>query len=57
MISAFARQPDHLDVFWIGPDGGIGSTWWRSGQTWATPFPIAPARAADAPRCATPPAV
>jgi site-specific recombinase XerD len=31
-ISVVARQSDHLDVFWVGPDGGIGSTWWHAGE-------------------------
>jgi hypothetical protein len=45
-VAAVARTPDHLDVFWIGPDGGIGSTWWdaAAGSSWGDhqPFPIAP---------------
>ena len=27
-IAAVGRTPNHLDVFWIGPDGAIASTWW-----------------------------
>ena len=27
-LGLVARTPDHLDVFWIMPDGAIGSTWW-----------------------------
>jgi len=50
-IAAVARTPDHLDVFWIGPDGGIGSTWYDSapGQSWGdhAPFGIAPPGAAQ----------
>jgi hypothetical protein len=51
-IAAVARLPEHLDVFWIGPDGGIGSTWWDSapGMSWGdhTPFGIAPPGSAGA---------
>jgi len=42
-VAAVARTPDHLDVFWIGPDGGVGSTWWdahANNALWNTPFPI-----------------
>ena len=42
-ITAVARTPNRLDVFWIGPDGGIGSTAWEGGVNnngWATAFPI-----------------
>ena len=49
-ITAVARNPQHLDVFWIGPDGGVGSTWWDAGANngrWNTPFPIAPPGAAQ----------
>jgi hypothetical protein len=45
-----ARQPDHLDVFWMWPDGAIGSQWWDAarGQSWGdhSPFPITPPGAA-----------
>ncbi len=27
-VAVVARTPDHLDVFWVNPDGSIGSTWW-----------------------------
>ena len=40
---------DQVDVFWIGPDGGIGSTFARAGHDggrWQQPFPIAPSGAA-----------
>jgi hypothetical protein len=50
-VSAVGRTPDHLDVFWIGPDGAIGSTWWDAapGCSWGdhTPFPITPPGAAQ----------
>jgi hypothetical protein len=48
-VNTVSRTPDHLDVFWVGPDGGIGTNWWdaniNNGQ-WNQPFPIAPPRAA-----------
>ncbi len=51
-VVAVARNPNHLDVFWIGPDGAIGSTWWdaAAGQSWGDhqPFPITPPEAAGA---------
>jgi hypothetical protein len=50
-VAAVARGPDHMDVFWIGPDGAIGSTWWdaASGMNWGdhAPFPITPPGAAQ----------
>jgi hypothetical protein len=30
-IAVVARNPNHADVFWVAPDGSIGSTWWDSG--------------------------
>ncbi|HEY3411005.1 MAG TPA: hypothetical protein VGK53_22800, partial [Propionicimonas sp.] len=49
-LTAVARTSDHLDVFWVGPDGGVGSTWWDSaaGSGWGDhqPFGIAPSGAA-----------
>ena len=51
-IVALARTPTHMDVFWVGPDGAIGSTWWDSapGCSWGDhqPFPITPPGAAGA---------
>ena len=41
-VTAVARTPDHLDVFWVGADGNISTTFWHKGQNWAAPFPIAP---------------
>ena len=29
-ITAVSRFPEHLDVFWIGPDGSVRSTWWNA---------------------------
>ena len=51
-LVADSRVPDHLDVFWIGPDGAIGSTAWDATTGWApAPFPITPpgATRADSP--------
>ena len=45
-VAAVARTPNHLDVFWIGPDGAIGTQWWDAapGANWGDhqPFPITP---------------
>ncbi len=27
-LTAHSRHADHIDVFWIGRDGGVGSAWW-----------------------------
>jgi|SRR5271166_950423 len=27
-VAAVARTPDHLDPFWVGLDGSVGSNWW-----------------------------
>jgi hypothetical protein len=47
-----ARTPDHLDVFWIGPDGAVASQWWDAapGCGWGdhAPFPVTPPGAAGA---------
>ncbi len=49
-VAAVARTANHLDVFWVGPDGAIGSTFWDAapGSGWSdhAPFPITPPRAA-----------
>ena len=49
-VASVARTPNHLDVFWVGPDGGIGSTFWdaAAGFGWGDhrPFPITPPGAA-----------
>jgi hypothetical protein len=42
-IAAVARTPNRVDVFWVGPDGGIGSTAWEGGvnnNAWAPTFPV-----------------
>jgi hypothetical protein len=48
-IAAVTRFGGALDTFWIGPDGGIGTTWANpllDRGVWHPPFPIAPPRAA-----------
>src|SRR5262249_50700182 len=30
-VTAVARTPLHLDVFWVTPDGAIGTNWWDAG--------------------------
>jgi hypothetical protein len=50
-IAAVARTPNRLDAFWIGPDGGIGSTGWEGGvnnNEWEHDFPVAPPGSARA---------
>ena len=27
-VAVVARTPDHMDLFWVHPDGSINSTWW-----------------------------
>ena len=45
-VAAVSREPNHLDVFWVCPDGSIGSQWWNSaaGLGWSdhAPFAITP---------------
>ena len=48
-IAAITRFDGALDVFWIWPDGAIGSNWANPGVdngNWHTPFPITPPNAA-----------
>jgi hypothetical protein len=47
-VTAVARNPDHLDLFAVGHDGGIYSTWWHQGMPWANWFRIGP-QAANVP--------
>ena len=49
-LEAVARTPEHMDVFWVGPDGSVGTNWWDAGVNnglWNTPFEIAPAGSAE----------
>ena len=34
-ISSVARVPDHLDVFVLGNDGRVYTSWWHEGQPWS----------------------
>ncbi len=49
-VTATSRTPNNLDVFWVAPDGSIGTQWWHAavGHSWAdhAPFAIAPAGSA-----------
>ena len=46
-VACVSRFPNHLDVFWIGPDGGVGTNWWDAAAAkWGDPYPIAPPGAA-----------
>ena len=43
-LVAVSRTSNRLDLYWIGPDSGIGSTGWESGANndqWEADFPIA----------------
>ncbi len=31
-IAAVAREANHLDVFWIDPNGGVQTVWWDAGN-------------------------
>ena len=39
-MTAVARNPDHLDVFAVGTDNRMYSTWWHAGQPWASWFVV-----------------
>jgi len=39
-ISALARVPEHLDVFWVDGDGRVTSSWWHDGMPWSGKFSI-----------------
>jgi stage V sporulation protein SpoVS len=48
-IGAVSRTPNHVDVFWVGADGSVGSVWWDGAANegkWNAPFSIAPPGAA-----------
>jgi hypothetical protein len=50
-VSAVARLPYHLDIFWVAPDGSVWSAWWdqnAAGGAWNAPFSIAGPRSASA---------
>jgi hypothetical protein len=42
-LTAFARVPEQLDLFWVGADGSVWSTWWNQSANngaWNSPFTI-----------------
>jgi hypothetical protein len=41
-LSAVARTQQHLDVFWIAPDGSVGTQWWDGapGANWPDHHPF-----------------
>ena len=49
-LAAVDRTPNNLDVFWVRPDGAIGTQWWvgKPGLNWGDhqPFTITPPGAA-----------
>jgi hypothetical protein len=45
-ITAVARNPNHLDLFVTGTDGGIYSTWWDAAGGWANWFNVSGGKAA-----------
>jgi hypothetical protein len=56
-LAAVTRLDGALDVFWIGPDGAVGTTWANpriDNARWHPPFPITPpgASRADSPLAA-----
>ncbi len=34
VVSAVCRQPDQIDLFVVGSDGGVYSTWWNPRESW-----------------------
>lgn len=46
-LAALTRNPTQIDIFWVTPDGAIGTHWWNaapdSGWDDHVPFTIAPA--------------
>jgi hypothetical protein len=46
-LAAVVRD-QQVDLFWIGPDGAIGTSWTRPGHDWERPFRISPPGAARA---------
>ncbi|MDM5254310.1 hypothetical protein O8D14_01510, partial [Bacillus toyonensis] len=34
-VSAVARTPDHLDLFVVGNDGRVYTSWWHNGSDWS----------------------
>src|SRR5438132_1170927 len=38
--AAVSRAPDQLDVFRVGADGRVTTSWWHAGNNWASWRPI-----------------
>jgi hypothetical protein len=50
LCRSLARSEDHIDVFWVGPDGSVRSNWWDSNANraaWNQMFNVAPASVAQ----------
>ncbi len=39
-VVGIARNPVHLDVFYVAGDGRMYSAWWHDGSPWSNVFPI-----------------
>ncbi len=46
-MAVCGRTPNHLAVFWVGPDGGIGGTWWDPNQALGASNATVPIRIGD----------
>jgi hypothetical protein len=46
-VATTCRTPDQVDVFWIAPDGSIGTAWWAPDPGWNPPFSLTPGGVAD----------
>ncbi|MFT3883744.1 MAG: hypothetical protein QM703_29455 [Gemmatales bacterium] len=40
-LPAYNRTSNHMDVFWLAPDGSVMTTYFQSGGQWNKPFAIA----------------
>jgi hypothetical protein len=41
-VAGLARRADHLDLFKVGSDGAVWSSWWHDGQEWSRWYQIHP---------------
>ena len=39
-MAAISRFAEHIDVFVVGSDGLVYSTWWDAASAWAGWFPL-----------------
>ena len=39
-LAVVARNPDHIDLFWIAPDNNIHTAWWDAGFEGWHPYAI-----------------